>query len=145
MSGITRSLALLSILALAIAVGCGKPEDKFVGHYNGKMAISTQAQDKLKNTGGAQGEQLLQGMLAATLGLELKKDKTFALTTSMLGQSNVTNGTWSLDNSQIIMQGTDASGAAQGTPSKLNPSDDGKTLTAINTVDPGTTMVFTKS
>ena len=143
MSRITRFLAVLPMLALAIAVGCGKPEDKFVGHYNGKMTISAQAQDKIKNS-GAQGAQMLQGMLAATLGLELKQDKTFALTTSMLGQSNVTNGTWSLDNSQITMQGTDASGAAQGTPSKLNSSDDGKTLTAVNNIDPGSTMVFTR-
>ena len=138
-----RSLLVLTFLTLLLLAGCGKPEDKLVGHYNGKMNLSPQTQTKMK-AAGAQGDQLLQGMMGATFGLDMKQDKTYSLTTTMMGQSNVISGSWKLDNNQIVLQMTNPTGNAQGTPSNLTPSEDGKTLTAVNTVDPGSTMVFTK-
>ena len=128
-------------VVLVLLAGCGKPEDKLVGHYNGKLTLSSQAQAKATQA-GPQAQQLLDALNNATFGLQLNQDKTYSLTTNMMG--NNISGKWSLDNKQITLQRTNDTGDASGTPSKFNPSEDGNTLTAVNTSDPNTTMIFTK-
>lgn len=136
-------LSAALFVALLLIAGCGKPEDKFVGHYNGKMNISAQAEAKAAQA-GPQGQQILDAFKNATFGLQLNQDKTYSLATTIMGKSDNISGTWTLTNNQIVLQLTNETGDARGTPSKLNPSDDGKTLTAVNTIDPNSTMVFTK-
>ena len=132
--------ALVALIGLLLICGCSKPEAKYVGHFNGKMNIAPETQAKLAQ----QSPQFAQAMANATFALNLKQDMTFSLTTTMMGQGVTNTGVWSLTNGQIVMTSKPGGGAPGETPSKLTPSADGNTLTALNTADNKSTLTFTR-
>ena len=147
---------LVAAVAL-VATGCSKPEDAFVGHYTGKVALSQKATDQLAKM-GAMGTALKEQMSKATMDLELKKDKTFSMTSDMHmgGPASNASGTWTLVNNQITLAPTSETAAGKASPvpanqtMKLNASADKKTLTpdmsAIpGAADSGTSITFTKA
>jgi len=135
---------LLPLLALMILIaGCGKPEDKFIGSYVGKQQLSQKAIDMINKSPMA--AQLKDQIDKMAINLTLNKDKTAVL--SATGQKTTLSGTWSYDNKQVVVNFSSPQGAGQ--PMKLNPSPDGKSLTADTSAMPGAgqygSLVFTKS
>ena len=69
-----------SLIALVLAValiGCGKPEDKFIGKYDGKLDIPQETLDQIKVAAvaaGATAAQVEQQIKSATFGMELMKE-----------------------------------------------------------------------
>ena len=50
-----KSHSLIALLAVAALVGCGKPEDKFVGKYDGKLDMPQETLDQFKAAAIAAG------------------------------------------------------------------------------------------
>ncbi len=135
------SLALITLTALIIA-GCAKPEDKLVGHYNGKANIPEATKKELARTHPEQ-LPLLDALEAGTYSLDLKQDKTYSSLMSVMGHDNPTAGTWTLDGNQITLHNSALPNSTN--PTTLTVSDDGKTLTNLNKVDRESTITFTRS
>jgi len=140
---------LLAVSLLFVAVGCKGLEAKLEGKYKGEMKMGS------SQAGGKNGEVARQmaGMLANSLSLELKKDKTFTM--QMLFPLE---GSWSLDGTTLMLTPTKFMGmsvsdmAKTGSnannrqqPMKFAVSDGGDTLTSVND-KPGddTSLVFKK-
>ena len=104
-----RNLAIIA--ALLLLVGCGKPEDKFVGTWDGKIEIPPEAvaamnkmmEDMAKATGQKVTDADRQEMEKALTGaknvkptLDLKEDGTCILTSEADGKTGTTSGKWVL-------------------------------------------------
>ena len=154
MSRLTRFLFPFLLVA-AIAAGCSKPEDKFVGHYTGKMVLSQKALAELDKA-GPMASGLKEQLEKLTMDLELKADKTFSVTASgsTMG-SGSTTGTWVLTDGAVVISPTSAASAGKqtaitgGQTQKFTASPDGKTLTADMSNNPmgaeAGSLVFTKN
>lgn len=149
-----RTSFVLFLAVALVAAGCGKPEDKFIGKYTGKTEISAAAAERLDKA-GAIGAQLKEMMSKIKLDLELKKDKTYTIATTIQERPINTSGTWSLEENKVLLKptsGTNASGQqtaiTTGKTMTLLPSEDGKTLTADTGQDPQglqSSVVFTRA
>jgi hypothetical protein len=93
--------SILAVLALAL-VGCGGPERRFVGTWDGSVDMSPEAIEEVVNKLDPDNPHAATGMraglAAVTLTLELKKDRTYSLTTAFPGQApDVVTGKWRTD------------------------------------------------
>lgn len=92
-----------ALLFLALIAGCSKPEDKFVGKWDGKMDLSQEMMDMAEAAKAfltpEQIKQMedAQKMIAdARVVLDLKDDGTYVMTTTGLNESHTVNGKWTL-------------------------------------------------
>ena len=134
-----RSPSWLVLLFVAfLLVGCAKPEDKYVGHFNGKITIDPDTRAKLIQEGGDQAAKMVQAMESAAISLDLNKDKTYKM---QIGgpMGTATTGTWTFADGVISCAVTNGKN-----PTRMTPSEDGNTLTAVNTKDGKSEIVFTR-
>ena len=88
-------IALTAISLLA--VGCGSPEDKYVGKYTGRMEMSEQMVELMKGfaaMGGPEAQAKFEEEIETdTFELELMSDGTYTTT----DDTSTESGTWRLD------------------------------------------------
>ena len=93
-----KKLLPIALVAAALIAGCGKPEDKFVGKWNGKVELPQAAIDMIKAfTPEAERGKVEQDIKDTKIELDLKKDRTYTITTTASGKTDSQNGTWTLD------------------------------------------------
>jgi hypothetical protein len=139
----TTFKTVFALLVAGILVGCSKPEDKFVGHYEGKIDIDQATKDKITQA-NPQGAAMLQEFESMSIALNLNADKTYSARLSGMSKRNANNrsGTWTLSGNTITI----TNGGANKTVETLTASEDGKTLTQESNNDiPGAKIVFTKT
>jgi hypothetical protein len=158
-----RNLAIIAVALLL--VGCGKPEDKFVGMWDGKVEIPPEAvaamnkmmDDMAKATGQKvtdadrkEMEKALNGAKDVKPTLDLKEDGTCVLSSEGAGRSETANGKWQLSEDKksitVTVQSTAASAAApMNQDIVFIIGDDGKTMTfEDNQMGMKTKLTFTK-
>lgn len=145
--GLSRAWLAVALIASCL-LGCSKPEDKYVGHYVGHIAVTQKALDEAKKKGFE--KQLQQEIASTTIDLTLNLNKTFLLSNSDVKSEKSGEGTWALSGNKILLTPKAQKGPA--TPPgvlKLNVSQDGKTLTADQSDDPAAaslaSLTFKKS
>src|SRR2546425_20815 len=95
---------LFLALAIIAALGCSKPEDKFVGHYSGTIQLAQKFQDQLANLPPAVAAKAKSQMDQMKFDLELSKDKTYTVTGTMPMQGPLAEtGTWVLADKAITL------------------------------------------
>jgi hypothetical protein len=142
-----RNLAILAA-AILLTAGCGKPENKFVGTWDGTMELPPEAVEMMKglaeSIAKSSGKSLTEAdrkameegmasMKDMKLILDLKDDGTCTMTSNHPGQGEATNGTWQLseDQKSITINMQQGSGAAVGQVSRaiaMVLSADGKSM-----------------
>jgi hypothetical protein len=128
---ILPKLASLAIAAAILSAGCAKPEDKFVGHYSGKLQLSKQAEDKLATAPPAAAADLRNQLSAVKMDMELRKDMTYTVTAnfpaarSSIGQSASTTdtaiGTWTVADKKLTLMDKTETVDGKTTVVKDNP------------------------
>lgn len=123
--------SLLGVLLLLLLVGCGKPEDKFVGTYTGKFQLSADQMAEVKrmtktpNGQPSQADEFIKTFNSITGKLTLNQDKTALLETTARGGTSK-KGTWAFEGNQVVIK---EEGKGADFSQHLVPSTDGKTLT----------------
>ncbi|MCH8991969.1 MAG: hypothetical protein IIA44_09515, partial [Acidobacteria bacterium] len=135
-----KRAATALILATLVIASCSKPEDKFVGHYDGELNIPQQMIDAMKamaSSFGGNPEEVEARIVDGKIGPELRGDGTCTMSGSSGGEGDSMDGTWTLNEeaTQITLQLAEAEEKASeiGLPSAgenlvLDVSEDGKTL-----------------
>jgi hypothetical protein len=147
-----RSLLLVAVAA-TLFVGCGKPEDKFVAKWIGKVDFPKEAMDTLKAMlPPADYAKAEKDIKDAKLDLELKKDKTYAITTVAQGEPSTVTGTWTLseDGKTLTLSGPKLSDdakakakAAGATDQQISASEDKSTAYTVS--EDGKTLSTTEA
>jgi len=132
---------LPALLAVALVIGCSKPEAKYVGTYTGKLQISQASKDKLAKL-GAQAAMVEQQIEKATINLNLKDDMTYTVSASGVPASanSSDEGKWAFADNQITLTST----KDKSKPQPMTIESDG----SLSFMLPGggdTTVKFTKS
>jgi hypothetical protein len=142
-----RNLAIIAVALLLVA--CGKPQDKFVGIWDGKVEIPPEtveamnkmmedmakaAGQKITDTDRKQMEQGLTELKNAKPTLELKEDGTCVLTSEGASPSDAANGTWVLsEDKKSITIKVESGKSTEVPPNKQDLvfiiDADGKTMT----------------
>ena len=135
-----RTCTLLVIASLLLAA-CTKPEDKFVGHYDGKTAIPQETIDAMRamaSSMGADPDEVEARLTNSQISMALRDDGTCTLIGESDGRSESMEGKWTLnkEGTQVTIQftGLEEKAADMGLPTGpnqdmvLNVSEDGKTL-----------------
>lgn len=135
-----KRICTLLVAATLLLAACGKPEDKFVGHYDGTMEMPQEMIDLMKSMAPQFGEdpsEMEAKLSNLQIGMELRGDGTCSMTNESDGKTDLTEGTWTLneEGTQITVQLTEAKkkASALGMPTAgedlvLDVSEDGKTL-----------------
>jgi hypothetical protein len=105
MSRTTRASCLNAIVAavFACAVGCGKPTDKYVGHYTGKVQLLPLAKRRLAQLppqAAAQARTMIENL---TMDLDLRKDMTYTTNMNLPGSTYSVSGTCFLSQTTITL------------------------------------------
>ena len=154
--GQRRSLRIGFALALAalLMAGCSKPEDKFVGHYTGKVQITPQAEKALSALPKQAQAQTRSQLQSLNVALDLKKDKAYTVSMSLPDGAYTGTGTWSLTDNKIslVTQTETSNGKTVTVTNKgsdvLTVGPDPKVLTMDSASNPelaGLNVSFTKS
>lgn len=160
-----KRVTILAIVAAALLVGCGKPQDKYVGMWEGTMEIPPEfaelmrsmAEGMAKSTGqsmtAAEKKEMEDGIAALKdmkLTLDLKKDGTCTMGSNAPGQNGTTAGTWLLseDKKSITLTMQQGDGATIGQMNRAIVfviGADGKSMTfEDNQMGMKTKLSFTK-
>ena len=137
-----KRLFVAVIAASLLLVACGKPEDKFVGKYDGEIDVPEGMIELLKSyalqTGG-NPDEVEAGLTEGKIAMELRGDGTCIMSTTTAGKTELTGCTWTLndDGTQIsvFIEMDEAVAEELDLPSgsgrlrELSVSEDGKTLT----------------
>ena len=87
-----RSLLAVTLLATLLA-GCGKPEDKFVGKWAGKVDLPQQMIDMMKALAPEdQKDKVEQDLKNVKVDLDLKKGGAYTVTTVSNGTTTTEDG-----------------------------------------------------
>lgn len=147
-----KAHSLIALLVVAALMGCGKPEDKFVGKYDGKLEIPQESLDQIKafaTAAGATPAQVEQQIKEATFGMELMKEGKCRVWSASKGQESSNEATWTLNeqgNAITIKFKDPVAGTGVVPPDMgLTASEDKKTLTFHrNEMGMQVTVVYTK-
>lgn len=159
-----KRTAAIALLAAALLTGCGKPEDKFVGNWDGKLDVPQASIDQIEKQMPGAGAMAKAQIKDRSIALELKRDGTYALAAKTGAQTDNVTGTWTLaeDGKSIHMSAPEPDKATkdrmlkQGmTEEQLKPkesdakdlkvSEDGKTLSVSESnMGISVTLTFTK-
>ena len=137
-----KRLLVAVIAASLLLAACDKPEDKFVGQYDGTIDIPQELIEVMKSMVSQMGgdpDEVEAGMTGGKIAMELRGDGTCTMTKTADDNTELTDGTWTLNDegTQITVHiAMDEEAAAEmGLPSGsgrdrvLDVSEDGKTLT----------------
>jgi hypothetical protein len=144
-----KHLAAIALVAIALA-GCSKPEDKFVGKWDGKVDVPQEAIDMIKAFSPNEAPKIETEIKGTKVELDLAKDGKYTVTTTPLsGKPSSVSGTWTLseDGKTLTMSGPQlsedakakakAAGATdaqikqgEGQSTAYTVGEDAKTLTA---------------
>lgn len=147
-----KAHALIALALVAALMGCGKPEDKFVGKYDGKLEIPQESIDQIKAFAGAAGAtpaQIEQQIKSATFGMELMKEGKCRVWSASNGQESSNEATWTLNeqgNAITIKFKDPVAGTGVVPPDMaLTASEDKKSLTFHqNQMGIKATVVYTR-
>ena len=154
--GKKRSFNYLIGLSLCLfsLVACTKPDEKFIGHYTGKLELMPSMEKRLAKLPAEQGAQVRANVANLTAELDLQKDKTYAMTmTSPRGKLSIT-GTWvySVNTIDLINKTITKDGRTEqlrgDSADILSPTGDPRVLkmgAANNPALQGLMITFTKS
>ncbi|KKL45506.1 hypothetical protein LCGC14_2355010, partial [marine sediment metagenome] len=136
-----RTYAVL-LLALLLITGCGKPEDKFVGKYDGTLEMDQELIELMQAAASPDlPTNIAESLKSATLELELKGDGTYAMISNSINGPSVQTGTWTLNldgevltlsspvKDQRIKDMVGRMGGDSSDPIPFQISEDGRTLT----------------
>ena len=85
------------LFALLLIAGCDKPEDEFVGKYDGKMEMDLELLELMQSAAPQEfPTNLEESLKSVTIELELKGDGTYAMVANSINGPSVQTGTWSL-------------------------------------------------
>ncbi len=136
-----RACTLLVVATLLLAA-CDRPEDKFVGQYDGEIDMPQELIEAIKLfalQSGDDPDEVEAGLTGTKIAMELRRDGTCTMTESADDEAELTDGTWFLNDEgtqitvRIPMDEEEA--AARGLPRGaatdrvLDVSEDDKTLT----------------
>ena len=138
---VKRFFVLLFAVPLLL-VACSKPEDKFVGEYDGTIELPDgliEARKLFALQSGDDPDEVEAILTSGAIGMELRENGLCTMTTTYDEDSALTHGTWTLNDegTQITVRIPidDETAEARGLPSGsgrlrvLDVSEDGKTLT----------------
>jgi ABC-type Na+ efflux pump permease subunit len=120
-----RSLLLVAVAA-TLLVGCSKPEDKFVGNWAGKVEFPKEAMDTLKAMlPPADFAKAEKDIKEAKIDLELKKDKSYSITSVTENKPSTVTGTWTLseDAKTLTLSGPKLGDEAKAAAKKAGATD----------------------
>lgn len=137
-----RTITLLVVTTLLLAA-CGKPNDTFVGTWTGKLAMTAEQEEKMKEAMGEEGlRSFMNSAGTEPLVIELHGDKT----SEMLWSSQNIDGEWELsEDGEKITVKADESPNTVTMDVILLVSEDGRSLTwdmTLGIMD--VSFVFTK-
>ncbi len=137
-----KRLWVAVIAASLVLAACDKPEDKFVGEYDGTIEVPPGLIEAMKLFAiqrGSNPDDVEAAMTSGTLAMELRGNGSCTMTTTFDEDSALTDGTWTLNDegTQITVRIPidDETAEARDLPSGsgrlrvLDVSEDGKTLT----------------
>ena len=91
---------MLAALALVV-VGCSKPEDKFVGHYNGKVELGAETKQKIAALPPEAKKQAESNFQNIKVDLDLRQDKSYTFNLTIPSASFSVTGVWELKGNKI--------------------------------------------
>ncbi|MEX2242871.1 MAG: hypothetical protein WD716_03380 [Fimbriimonadaceae bacterium] len=138
-----KRFAAVPLLTLLVLCGCGKPESKFVGKYEGKVTMSNETLDEIMKIGkqlGRSDEEIEKGISEARVGLELMNEGKATVWSSSDGKEERNAATWVLSEDEKTITVTfDPSVGLAGTPANemlLVVSDGGRALSFTRDMPP---------
>ena len=137
-----KQLLIAVIAASLLLAACDRPEDKFVGQYDGEIDMPQELIEAVKLfavQNGDDPDEVEAGMTGGTIAMELRGNGTCTMTKTADDKTELTHGTWTLNDDgtkitiHIVMdEDTAALMDLPNVPSRdrvLDVSEDGKTLT----------------
>jgi len=152
----TNKLTRLNLLVVALlvcAVGCGKPTDKFIGQYTGKVQLLPLAEKRLAQLPPQAAAQARSTIENLKMNLDLRKDMTYTTNMEFPGNTYSVSGKWFLSNGTLTLVNNSETKNGQTTTlpgnsaDVLSPDSEGKVLkmgAASNPALAGMTITFTK-
>ena len=142
-----KRLLVAVVAASLLLAACEKPEDKFVGKYDGAIDMPPDLIEAIMlfaMQGGDDPTEVEDAIINGTIALELHENGKCTMTNSLGDNSRSTTGTWTLNNEgtqiTIHVERDEQTAAETGLPGGfgrdrvLDISNDGKTLTFEDTV-----------
>jgi hypothetical protein len=151
-STMTKKALAVGLLLAALVVGCSKPEDKFVGKWDGKMEfppeffemMKSMAEGMSKSMNSKDGratpspdlnaDEMAKELSNVKTELDLKKGGTCTLTSDAGGSNMVQSGTWTLseDGTSIAVKLSPPAMSGAAAPSSTTGSFSQETVYVVS-------------